>query len=220
MKIHDLTMPIEEHFRWPVKREARGDPAKGDLFQVTRLELVVHAFTHVDAPCHMVPGGATTSDTPLERLAGEAAVIDLSGLEPETAITPDHLAERGGHLREGDIAVLKTTWDEVHSPHTPEFWTRAPYLTRAACQWLLEREIAALAVDFPQDYPIRLLLEGRSAPIEDFVSHDVLLRNGVLLIEYLCNTRALTLPRTTLFALPLKLPAADGAPARVIAVEN
>ena len=40
------------------------------------------------------------------------------------------------------------------------------------------------------------------------------------LIEYLSNTAALTGPRTFLCCLPLKLPGADGAPARVIAIEG
>ncbi len=93
-------------------------------------------------------------------------------------------------------------------------------VSAAACRWLLARGIKALGVDFPQDYPIRLLLAGKRAPIAEFVSHDILLRNGVILIEYLCNLGALPGPRTTLFALPLKVPGADGAPARVIASES
>ncbi len=38
-----------------------------------------------------------------------------------------------------------------------------------------------------------------------------------MLIEYLINTRALTTERVHFCCLPLKLPAADGAPARVVA---
>ena len=219
MKIIDLTMPVENHFRWPVERTLRGDFAKGDAFQVTRLDMVVHGFTHVDSPRHIDPDGWTTSDLSLEQVTGEAAVVDLSGIAPETAIAPALLAEKGGHIQTGDIVVLKTCWDTVHSPATPEFWTTAPYMTREACEWLRGKEIKALAVDFPQDYPIRGLLTGETAPITDFVTHDVLLRNGIVLIEYLCNLAALASPRTTLFALPLKLPDSDGAPARVIAVE-
>ena len=30
MKIVDLTMPVEQHFRWPVERTLKGDPAKGE----------------------------------------------------------------------------------------------------------------------------------------------------------------------------------------------
>ncbi len=218
-RIIDLTLPIEEHFRWPVDRRLTADLAKGDGFQVTWLGLPVHAFTHIDAPRHMVAGGPTTSEVGLERVVGEAAVIDLSGIAPDTAIGPELLAERGAQVRAGNIVLLKTCWDQVCSHHTPEFWTTAPYMTREACIWLLENGIKALGVDFPQDYPIRGLLTGETAPITEFVTHDVLLRAGVILIEYLCNLAALETERTTLFALPLKLPEADGAPARVIAWE-
>ena len=56
------------------------------------------------------------------------------------------------------------------------------------------------------------------APTSEYVSHDVLLRNGVILIEYLCNMGALEQDRVMLVALPLKLPESDGAPSRVIAL--
>jgi arylformamidase len=48
----------------------------------------------------------------------------------------------------------------------------------------------------------------------------VLLKNGVILIEYLSNTAAIEGPRTFICCLPLKIPGADGAPARVIALED
>ncbi len=218
-RIVDLSMAIEDHFRWPVARSQKGDLEAGDAFQITRLDWIVHGFTHIDAPRHMVAGGDTTSEVVLERTIGAAAVLDLTGIAPKTEITAETLAAAGGHLGAGDIALLKTCWERVHSPQTPEFWTEAPYLSAEACRWLLAREIKALGVDFPQDYPIRELLGGKQAPITAFVSHDILLRNGVILIEYLTNLGALEGPRTTLFALPLKIPHADGAPARVIAYE-
>jgi kynurenine formamidase len=93
-------------------------------------------------------------------------------------------------------------------------------MTREAAAWLLERRPRAVAFDFPQDYAIRLLLKGERRPLAENVTHDVLLRNGVILIEYLSNTVALTGPRTFLCCLPLKVPAADGAPARVVALEQ
>ncbi|WGF87950.1 cyclase family protein [Marinivivus vitaminiproducens] len=218
-RIVDLTVPIEPHFRWPMERSLKADFAKGQQFQITWLGLVVHGFTHIDSPRHILPDGKTSSDVPLETTIGEASVVDLSAVEPKQEITAEFLSARAGHVREGDIVLLKTCWDERRALHTPEFWTDAPYLSRGACEWLLERRIKALAPDFPQDYPIRLLLGGDTAPLTDFVSHDVLLRNGVILIEYVCNFGALTHPRTTVYALPIKLPDADGCPARVIAVE-
>ena len=220
-KLIDLTLPIADHFRWKVDRTLKAEHARGDQFQITWIGWTVHGFTHVDAPLHMLANGTTTSDFQLEQLVGPAAIVDLTdAVTSNEPITRETIAERGGHIRRGDIVLLKTCWEERHSIATPEFWTQAPWLTRESCEWLYAREIKALGVDFPQDEPIRHLLQSVVKPISEYVSHDVLLRRGVLLIEYLCNLRALRGPRTHLVALPLKVPDADGAPARVIAMEE
>jgi arylformamidase len=219
-RIIDLSMSIEDHFRWPVARRLTSDHARGDPFQVTWLGWPVHGFTHMDSPRHFFANGATTSDIPLEATVGEAAVVDLAPVVPDQAITAERLAASARHVREGDIVVMKSCWERLRSPTTPKFWTEAPYLSREAATWLLERGPRAVAFDFPQDYAIRLLLKGEVRPVAEHVTHDVLLRNGVILIEYLANTAALAAPRTFLCCLPLKIPSADGAPARVIAIED
>ncbi len=218
-RVVDLSVPVANHFRWAVERKLRGDFARGDDFQITWVGWSVHGFTHMDAPRHMVPGGATTSDIALDRLIGDAAILDLTAVADDTEIGREHVAAAGAHLAPGDIALLRTDWDQRASLDAPEFWTRAPYMSRAACEWLLARRIKAVGFDFPQDRPIRGLLTGEHAPLAEFVTHDVLLRNGVVMLEYLCNLGALAGPRTQLVALPLKIPDADGAPTRVIAIE-
>lgn len=219
-RIIDLTMAIDHHFRWPVERKLLQNFEKGDSFQVTWIGLSVHAFTHVDASLHLVPGDPSIDQVALERVSGEAAVLDLTSIPPQSPVEATLLKQAGPHIRPGDIVLLKTGWEQRVSPHTPEFWTQAPYVTRSAAEWLLTQQIKAVGYDFPQDYPIRNLLHGEKAPLTEFVTHDVLLRQGILQIEYLCNLTALTQPRTFLFALPIKLRGADGAPARVIAWEE
>lgn len=219
-RIIDLTMPIEDHFRWRVERQLKGDHDRGDVFQATWLGCTVHGFTHMDSPRHCVPGGPTTDDVPLDRTVGDAAVVDLANLRPNEPIAGDRLAAAAAHVVEGDIVVMRSTWERTFSPRKPEFWTQAPFMTREAAEWLLERRPRAVAFDFPQDFATRLLLKGESRPLADNVTHDVLLKNGVILIEYLSNTVQLAHERTWFCALPLKIPAADGAPARVIAIEN
>jgi arylformamidase len=218
--IIDLSMPIEDHFRWPVERRVKGDHASGDLFQATWLGWTVHGFTHMDSPRHFFADGKTTDDIPLGATVGDAAVIDLAPVQPNEAIAPERLAERAHHLYEGDIVVMRSCWEQQQSPRKHEFWTEAPYMTREACEWLLARKPRAVAFDFPQDYCIRLMLNGEVRPIEENVSHDILLRNGVILVEYLSNTSALTDLRCFFCCLPLKVPGSDGAPARVIAMEG
>ena len=52
------------------------------------------------------------------------------------------------------------------------------------------------------------------------MTHYHLLKQGVVMFEYLRNTGSLRAARSLVVALPLKLPDSDGAPARVIAIEE
>lgn len=219
MDIIDLSMPIGPHFRWQPDIQIKGDIAAGDQFRITRLATTCHGFTHVDAQAHFVAGAPTIEATPLARVVGPARVFDLRAVAPNTAIGPDDLAAADPGGAEG-IVILSTAWDTKRDSATPAFWKDAPYLTRDAALWLHGQKPTAVAFDFPQDYPIRLLLDGKSAPSEEHVTHDILLRSGTTLIEYLVNTAALTRPRTFLCAAPLRIPGADGAPARVFAIQG
>lgn len=221
MKIIDLSMPIEEgHFRWPITRGKKGDFSKGDLFEVTSFGTTCHGFTHMDAPCHMVPGGDTLDALDLSRVVGPAAVIDLSDIAPDEEITAERLSVAAAHLREGEIALFRTCWDRQRDWRTEAFWRDAPYLSAGACEWRLDRKPTAVAFDFPQDWTIRRLLDGEMRPIEEHVSHHILLRNRVTLIEYLVGTDARAADRVFFCALPIRIPGSDGAPARVVAWEH
>lgn len=221
MRVFDLSMPIEEgHLRWPVTRAKRGDFTKGDLFEVSSLTTICHGFTHIDAPRHMVPDGATMSELNLDKVVGKASVLNLEDITPGEEITVDRLNHAGAHLNDGEIVLFRTCWDEQRDYNTAEFWRDAPWLTASACEWLLKRNPTAVAFDFPQDWTIRLLLDGEIRPIEEHVSHHILLRNNITLIEYLTGVRQVTTPKTFICALPLNLPDADGSPARVIAIDG
>jgi kynurenine formamidase len=220
MHIIDLSMPLKEHFRWQPTIEIKGDIAAGDQFRVTRISTTCHGFTHVDAMAHFVAHAPTIESTPLERVVGPCRVLNLRDAPANAAITAERLAAADPGGPEGEILMLSAGWDRRRDCQTREFWTEAPWLTRDAAEWLFARRPTAVAFDFPQDYPIRLLLDGKSAPKEEQVTHDVLLRQGITLIEYLVNTSAIPGPRTFLCAAPVKIPGADGAPARAFAIEG
>ena len=206
MDIIDLSMPIGPHFRWSPEIKVKGDIAAGDQFRVTHLATTCHGFSHVDAQAHFVAHAPTIEATPLSRVVGPARLFDLRDAAPNTAIDAARLAKADPGGAEGEILLLSAAWDEKRDNATAAFWKDAPYLTRDAAEWLLARQPTAVAFDFPQDYPIRLLLDGHIAPTPEHVTHDVLLRAGVTLIEYLVNTSALKGPRTFLCAAPLKIP--------------
>ena len=219
-RIIDLSMPITEHFRWQPQFTVKGDLRAGAQYQATLIHMSVHAFTHMDAQRHMMADGPTMSAVPLHRVVGDCAIIDISDVQAMEAISAEKIAARSQHLADNELVLLRACWDQQRSPDTPEFWHDAPYMTREAAECLLAQNIRAIAYDFPQDYPIRLSLIGETAPFAEHVTHDILLRNGVTMIEYLCNTHELKGERTYLVALPIKLPDADGAPTRVIAIEE
>lgn len=221
MRIIDLSMPITaDHPRWKTEVSATGDLAKGDLAQVTWIKVSCHAYTHVDARRHMFADGATIEATPLDDLVGRCAVIDLMDVQPNEAIDPERLEPRAKHLEKGGIALFKSGWDRHRSPQTREFWLDSPYLTREAAFWLKDKGIKTIAYDFPQDYPIRLLLKGEHRPMAEHVTHDILLRSGVHMIEYVANTAEIRESEVFLSAAPLKIPGGDGAPARVYCIEG
>ena len=60
----------------------------------------------------------------------------------------------------------------------------------------------------------------RRIRVEKFVVHQTFLRNDILNVEYLTNLHEISRPRFLAFVLPLKPETAEGAPARVVAVEE
>lgn len=216
----DLSFPVRDHFRWPIETDLIHDLSAGDVFQTTRIRTICHAFTHADAPLHVDAGGTDIASMDLATWVGEAAVVDLSDVEEDAAITEDLLAARGDHVRGGDIALIRTDWDARQDVAQRSFWERSPYLTRGAANWLAERRIVCAGFDFPQDHAIRgVAVGGPPARAEEFVTHDVLLRRGVGLLEYLAGLRGIRGPRTFLVALPLRLAGVDGSPVRAVALE-
>ncbi|MCC6178052.1 MAG: cyclase family protein [Chloroflexi bacterium] len=221
MRIVDLSHRIVfPHWRWKPERTITSSHAEGELFTSSRLSMPLHGFTHVDAPGHFLPGGASITDLPLERWAGEAAVVDLSHRGADEGITAADLARHATHVQPGDIVLLRTDWDCKTDIASREFWTRAPYTTREAAEWLAARGVKAVGYDYPPDPSLRVEPEhpGRR-PREEHVTHDVFFPRGIAVVEYLANLADIGRSRTLFLALPLKVDGGDGSPVRAVALE-
>jgi arylformamidase len=221
-RIVDLSVTIQAgHFRWPTQQTLDKSFEEGAFVQATRINVSCHAFTHMDAPRHFDPKGYSTDSLRLEQTIGPAAVVDVSSVGPNAPIQEKHVAEAGGHIQKGDIVLLRAGWDKHESIEKPEFWTRAPWVEEDAAEWLFSRGIKAIGYDFPQDYCIRNLVLGDRKPApEENITHEILLKRGVIMMEYLCNMTSIKGMRCDVFGLPIKVPNADGAPARIIAIEE
>ena len=214
----DLTYPIRPHFRWPVVLSFRGDHANGDVFRITTATSSVHAFTHIDAPRHILADGDTIEQLDLHRTIGWFDILDLSGTADQGAIGPEELAVAAKGRTGVQRWLLKTNWPQRRRIEQREFWLDAPYVSHDGANWLRSSGAQAVAFDFPQDITIRQLLDGGPCPpLAEHATHDILLKNDITLIEYVANTGALTQDRAWICALPLKIEGADGALARIVA---
>lgn len=179
-----------------------------------RLVLGTHTSTHVDAPYHFLEGGETVEALPLEALVGPARVVNLLPVKSFHEIGKESLAP---HF-EGDAPPERLLFRADWSDHwgTPKFYGEYPYFTREASRFLVERGVKLLGFDFPSpDDPRGPGPDGIDSP-----NHKVLLAAGVVLVEYLANLREIRRPDVWLVALPLSIAGADGAPARVIAIDS
>jgi arylformamidase len=173
--------------------------ARGDAANLTHLTMGAHTGTHVDAPAHFIDGAPTLEQIPLDRFVGPAQVLDLRG---HPAI--DAQALRGHAIHDGGIVLCLT--DNSKRWARPGFQKDFTYLTRDAAEYLLERKVKTIGMDY-------LSIEQFGS--QTFEVHKLLLGAGVLVIEGL-DLRAITPGEYFLSCLPLKLEGVDGAPARAV----
>ena len=176
---------------------------------ITQMDMVVHTGTHVDAPRHFCADGPGMEAIPLDRLMGEGVVIRLE-LSACEAITPEQLAAAAPAVEPGDIVAIDTGWKTRWE--TPD-WTRHPYLSLEATDWLIDKQVKLVAVDtINPDLPYDLRPADFGFPV-----HCALLRRGILIAEQVANLEALSGKRAEFLFGALPIADCDGAPTRVLA---
>src|SRR2546422_8276832 len=137
MRIVDLSFPIRPHFRWKVEPTLRTSHARGDNFQPTVLTISCHAYTHVDAPVHFLPGDCDVAAMPVDQWMGPAAVVDLTHLGDNGEVSAAELERHARHVQAGDIVLLRTDWPRKVDVASEKFWKDAPFTGRRAGDWLV-----------------------------------------------------------------------------------
>ncbi|GAA0306337.1 molybdopterin-guanine dinucleotide biosynthesis protein B [Halarchaeum salinum] len=176
-----------------------------DGYRVSALAFGTHTGTHVDAPRHVDPDGATLGAFDLAdfRLDARRVTLDVDAREaigPERFPTPD----------DADVLVLDTGWAEKWG--TPEYADH-PYLTADAAAWCVEHGYH-LALDTFSPDPTPTANAGPDEPT-GVPAHERLLGAEQLVFENLAIRDAVP-ERFTLRAYPLAIDA-DGAPVRAVA---
>ncbi len=186
----------------------------GGLGQIVRgAHMRLHAGTHVDAPSHMVQGGKQIHDLALDTFIGGAVVADVRHRGGKEGISADDLEKSvGRHIQCGDRVLLRTDVNKEYDG-SPEWMARAPNLSDEAIAWFRDRSVSIVGFDF---------YHGVKVPGADPKSstsrklHEL----GILTMPYLTNLAAITKPRVTLIALPLKMTNVEASPIRAVVLED
>ena len=214
MQVIDLTMRISSSIRvFP------GSPqpcfiqwSKFDChgYDSEAMFMSTHTGTHVDAPCHFKPGLASIDMIPADRLVCNAVLIRVE--KRASQLIEQH--DLGDRIKQGDAVVIATGWEKRAASRN--YMTENPGLSKQAARYLAKKKVNAVAIDCPS---IDAGIDSR------FTAHNILLPHNILAIENLCNldriattSSSTSSNKFTLIISPLKLAAATGSPARVLAL--
>ncbi len=204
--IYDLTVPITPTMPvWPgdppvqLQKKSHLSRDKTHTVRLTAIEMGSHTGTHIDAPYHMIDGGKYLHEFPLETLTGPVTVFEI-----RVGRSIDRAALESLEWDGVERVLFKT----VNSSHWRDgkFYDDFVYLEPGGAEFLVQRGLKLVGIDY---------LSIDKFKSESHPSHFVLLTKNIVILEGL-NLSAVPAGEYTLFALPLNLQDADGAPARVI----
>jgi arylformamidase len=203
----DVSVPLRSGMvHWPGDPEPSferiSDIATGAEVNVTLCRMTAHTGTHMDAPCHFLPGEADGIDQfPLETGVGPAKVIEVRHTADK--VTAEELVGKG--IARGDRILLKTR-------NSSQRWFDSDFnrgfvgLDHSAAEILADSGVQLIGVD----YLSVGVFQGDGA-----ATHRTLLKAGVWIVEglFLAGIRS---GEYDVICLPLRLLGADGSPARVL----
>jgi kynurenine formamidase len=201
-KLIDLTHIIEDNM--PIYP---GD-IKTNLFQNKylsvnkhnnhRLDISMHAGTHIDSPMHLTDSNEYISELSLESFIATGCVLDVRN-QPIIEMK----AEYEELVKENSIVLLYTGFDKLYG--MPEYYEEHHILDMNLCKFLIKKNIKTVGIDMPSPdkYPFEI--------------HKLLLENKIYIIENLTNLdKVLGNKNFEVIAFPLKIKA-DGSMTRVVA---
>ena len=203
MKIYDISLGLSpDTVRWisaqPMELIARTRTSQGDVNNSSSIHSSVHAGTHVDAPFHFVPDGATIESLPVDIFIGPARVCEVAA---ESQITADDV-QRLRLAGEQRVLFRTRNSDLLHKPvYDPSFVSFSVDGAKA----LAELEVKLVGLDY-----LSVARADEQVPV-----HRAFLDRGVVLLEGI-DLSGVPAGRYELICPPVKLAGSDGAPCRAI----
>ena len=210
MRIIDISMELRPGMiHWPdttaPERMWEHRIVDGDANDASRWLIPSHDGTHLDAPSHVIRGGAQAADADLERLIGPARVVDVG--DEVTAIDASVVARLD---LAGVSRVLLRTSNSSLRIHATEFDPGYVALTGDGATALAQAGMRTVAVDY-----LSVELYGQPRP----EAHLALFEAGIAVIEG-CDLHDVEPGDYLLCCLPLRLLGSEAAPARAVLIED
>jgi arylformamidase len=175
---------------------------EGEWYVMSDVELMDHVGTHIEAPLHCLKDGMDLSQIPLEKLIGDAVILDLRDAYSDSGVTPEQVkkaVDDAGGIKKNDIVFC--------------MMGETDYFSTEAIRWLVDAGMKLMGVDSAG-------LEIPHSVSHANENHLALFRADIPLIERLANLDRLSKSRVKVYALPIPVAGLDAFPLRVIAIKE
>ena len=187
------------------REKSRSFYEEGTEFQIGKIEMVSNTGTYVDCPFHRYADGHDLSEVELSRFVNLDAVVVRVHWNRSLEIKPSDFEK----VNVRDKAVLvQTDWSKHW--RTDKYFENHPFLTEDAARYLVGQKAKLVGIDSHNIDDTR----GRSRPV-----HSTLLKEGILIVEHLCDLDQLPDTPLKFNAVPPKFKGVGTFPVRAYAME-
>lgn len=175
---------------------------EGETVNLSTIQMSSHAGTHLDAPLHYLPQGASVDEIPLLQLAGPCLVIEA---KEASCISPDTVAVND------ELQIPRLLFKTNHSDLSDTEWSDdVAFFEVATIERMAEQGVILIGTDAPSV---------DSVDSKSLDAHKALARHGIVNLE---NLSLMTVEpgMYQLVALPLKVMGLDAAPVRAILIDE
>ena len=212
MKIHDISMDIEPGMLYwrdgkPPEVISVFRLADGAESEVSRWLIGAHTGTHIDAPRHFIPTGATVEALPLETFVGATRVVDVSA-QGDEQITAETV--RNAKLNGAKRVLFRTSNSQKRmvKRQFSDYWVG---IRADAAQAIVDAGVLLVGIDY-------VTIESVDQT-DKWPTHHILCGAGVVILE---GANLLKISDGTYFmcCLPMRLKGSEAAATRTILIEG
>jgi arylformamidase len=182
---------------------------RDDIWYILQdIHMSSHVGTHIEMPYHHWKTGADTAKFDVERLIGQACVMDFSHKKPNEVIEKNEIEDNIVQAQKGDIVFIRTDCDKLF--RTKQAHDR-PVMSTESVRYLVDLGVNCIATD----------ATGVELKGTDYQpNHQLLFKNNIPIVESATNLDKLKNPRFFVTILPIAIEGLDSCPVRIIAFEE